>query len=223
MQVVIRVSLISISKLFKMPDYHIPLLPDHVYHIFSRAIGKEKLFLEAENYRFFLNAYKHHISSVSDTFAYCLLPNHFHFLIRIKSIELVESNFLLKKRNAVFVDEKAAEFIMERFGNLLNSYTKSFNRRNNRKGGLFIDTLRRVEIKSDGDFGSEIFYVHKNPVHHQYVSKIEDWNWSSYRSILSTSPTSLLRNEVLDWFGGREQFIKFHQQTIYPKNSSMEE
>lgn len=206
-----------------MPDYHIPLLPDHVYHVFSRAVGNEKLFLEDENYMFFLNAYKRHISPISDTFAYCLLQNHFHFLIRIKSIEIIKSDFLLKKGNKVFVDEKAAEFVMERFGNLLNSYTKALNRRNNRKGGLFIDTLRRVEIKEDSDFGSEIFYLHKNPVHHQYVSKIEDWRWSSYQSILSTSPTSLLRNEVLDWFGGREPFIKFHQQPIAPKDSTMEE
>ena len=67
-----------------MPDYHIPLLPDKTYHIFSRAIGKEKLFLEDENHKFFLRKYKLHISPVADTFAYTLLPNHFHFLIRIK-------------------------------------------------------------------------------------------------------------------------------------------
>ena len=70
-----------------MPDYHIPLFPDKIYHIFSRAIGKEKLFLEDENYKFFLKKFKLHISPVADTFAYNLLPNYFHFLIRIKSLE----------------------------------------------------------------------------------------------------------------------------------------
>lgn len=206
-----------------MADYHIPLLPDHCYHIFTRAIGSEKLFLKDENYRYFLNKYRQHIHPVAETFAYNLLPNHFHVLIRIRTIEEVASYFLLKKGNFELKIESTPEFIMERFGNLLNGYTKAFNKINKRKGGLFIDTLRRVEVKTDSDFSSEIFYIHKNAVHHQYVSKIEDWIWSSYHSLLSSSPTLLLRNEVLDYFGGTESFIEFHKQDIYPKDSSVED
>jgi REP element-mobilizing transposase RayT len=202
-----------------MADYHIPLLPGQTYHIFSRAIGAEKVFLEYDNYRFFLDKYKQHITPVAETFAYNLLPNHFHLLIRIKNIDDIESHFSLKKGNQDFTLEKIPEFIMERFGNFLNSYTKSFNKINNRKGGLFMDTLRRVEIRNDSDLANEIFYVHKNAVHHQYVSKIEDWKWSSYNSILSDSPTLLQRDEILEWFGGKEQFIQFHKQTIYPKGN----
>lgn len=65
------------------------------------------------------------------------------------------------KSNKSFDIEKVSEFIMERFGNLLNSYTKSFNRRNNRKGTLFIDTMRRVEITDDAQLGAIIFYIQK--------------------------------------------------------------
>ena len=205
-----------------MTDYHIPLLPDNTYHIFSRAIGAEKLFIADKNYRFFLNNYKKYITPIAETFAYNLLPNHFHLLIRIKNIDDIEAHFSQKKRNQYFTIEKVPEFIMERFGNFLNSYTKAFNKINNRKGGLFMDTLRRVEIKNDSDFATEIFYVHKNAVHHQIVSRIEEWKWSSYHSILSDSPTLLLRNEILEWFGGKEAFIKFHQQTIYPKENNIE-
>lgn len=205
-----------------MANYHIPLLPDNTYHIFSRAIGAEKLFLEYDNYRFFLHKYKQHITPIADTFAYNLLPNHFHLLLRIKNIINIEEHFSLKKRKQDFTLEKVPEFIMERFGNFLNSYTKAFNKVNNRKGGLFMDTLRRVEIKNDNDFANEIFYVYKNAVHHQYVSRIEEWIWSSYHSILSNAPTLLLRDEILEWFGGKEQFIRFHQQTIYPKENTIE-
>lgn len=68
-----------------------PLNPGCIYHIYNRAIGSEKLFLNNENYSFFLKRYRHFISPVADTFCYCLMPNHFHFLVRIKSdIELVE-------------------------------------------------------------------------------------------------------------------------------------
>jgi REP element-mobilizing transposase RayT len=205
-----------------MPDYTIPLIPGSTYHIFSRANGNEKLFLNDENYLFFLKKFKVHISLVADTFAYNLLPNHFHFLIRIKRIDEIKSHFLEVKRNKDFNIELAPEFVMERFGNLLNSYTKSFNKWNNRRGGLFMDIMRRVEIVTDSDFANEIFYIHKNAVHHQYVTSISEWRWSSYNSLISSLPTSLLRDEVMDFFGGKPEFIKFHQQTIYPKNNFTE-
>jgi putative transposase len=206
-----------------MPDYHIPLFPDKTYHIFSRAIGREKLFLSEENYKFFLQKYKLHISPAADTFAYTLLPNHFHFLIRIKSLEEIKNYFPKIKGNKPFHIDIVSEFIMERFGNLLNSYTKSFNKRNKRKGGLFIDTMRRVEIADDAQLGAIIFYIHKNAVHHQYSKTIAEWQWSSYNSMLSKAPTMLLRDEVIDWFGGIEQFIKFHEQPIYLKDDSIED
>lgn len=72
-----------------MTDYRIPLLPNQTYHIFNRAIGSEQLFREDENYRFFLQKYKQHILPVADTFAYCLLPNHFHCLVSIKDEEKI--------------------------------------------------------------------------------------------------------------------------------------
>ncbi len=205
-----------------MPNYHIQLLPDKVYHIFSRAIGKEKLFLDEENYKFFLRKYKLHIAPIADTLAYNLLPNHFHFLIRVKAVDEIKSFFLEVKDKSNLDIEKLPEFIMERFGNLLNSYTKSFNKKNNRRGGLFIDRMRRVEILDDPQLGAIIFYIHKNAVHHQYVKTILDWPWSSYHSILSKAPTMLLRNEVIEWFGGIDQFIIFHQQPIYVKENSIE-
>lgn len=206
-----------------MPDYFIPLLPDRIYHVFSRANGSEKMFLNEDNYRFFLGKFKTHISPVADTFAYNLLPNHFHFLIRIKSLEEIKFHFSEKKQSKNFDIEIVPEFIMERFGNLLNSYTKSFNRRNKRKGSLFMDTMKRVEILNDSDFASEVFYIHKNAVHHQYVKSIDKWLWSSYHSLTSNSSTILKREELLDFFGGREAFIKFHQQPIYPKGCLTED
>ena len=206
-----------------MDNYNIPLLPDCTYHVFSRANGNDKLFLNEDNYKFFLAKFKMYVSPVADTFAYNLLPNHFHFLIRIKSLENIRFHFSNLKKNKVFQIEDVPEFVMERFGNLLNSYAKSFNIRNKRKGSLFLDTMRRVEIIKDDDFASEIFYVHKNAVHHQYVAAIEQWEWSSYKSLLSQSPTILLRNEVMNFFGNKEEFIKFHQQPIYPKTNGLED
>lgn len=85
-----------------------------------------------------------------------------------------------------------------------------------------MDTMRRVEVIDDAQLSTAIFYIHKNAVHHQLVSRIEDWSNSSYHSFLNTTPTFLLREEVLGFFGGKEGFIKFHQQAIYPKDDFLE-
>jgi hypothetical protein len=69
---------------------------------------------------------------------------------------------------------------LERFSNLLNSYTKAINKVNKRKGALFIDYLKRSKINKDSDFTSYIWYVHKNEIHHQLAKVIGEWQYDSY-------------------------------------------
>ncbi|MEI9943469.1 MAG: transposase [Chitinophagaceae bacterium] len=171
---------------------------------------------------FFLSRYAKYISPIADTYCYCLLPNHFHFLIRIKEYKEIEKHFLELKPLKSFSPELVPEFIMQCFSNLLNSYTKAFNKMYDRKGGLFIDYMRRVEIKTDSQFGATVFYIHKNPVHHGYCEKPDQWSWSSYTTMLSGKPTKLLREEVLNWFGGSKGFIDYHSQPIYLKEDDIE-
>ena len=200
-------------------DYYIPLLADTTYHIVSRAMGNEKLFLHDENYRFFLARYQKYISPVADTLAFSILPNHFHFMVQIKPYTLLEELCKVKKPILITKENWQPDFIMQQFSNMLNSYTKSFNKMYNRKGALFMDYLRRVEIKSDGQFTSTVFYIHKNAVHHGLCKKIPDWKYCSYNAMLSNNPTYLLRQTVLDSFGGREKFIAYHNQHVVLKNN----
>jgi putative transposase len=60
---------------------------DTFYHIYNRGINSTAIFLEDKNYHFFLSRYALHVDSVVDTYAYCLMKNHFHFLIKTKSVE----------------------------------------------------------------------------------------------------------------------------------------
>lgn len=60
------------------------LEPGFYYHIYNHANGRENLFCSDENYRFFISRYKKHIAPIADIFAYCLMPNHIHFLVRVK-------------------------------------------------------------------------------------------------------------------------------------------
>ena len=122
-------------------------------------------------------------------------------------------------KKTAYLPEKQvlSDFIMERFSNFLNSYTKSFNKAYNRKGALFMDYLKRTQVNTGGDLTSLVWYIHKNAVHHQITKAIGQWPFDSFNSLLGEKKTSLLRNEVLDWFGNKTEFIKFHQQEILPK------
>ena len=207
-----------------MPNYHIPLLPSEAYHVFSRAIGNEKLFLNEENYYFFLQKLSLHLLPVCEIYTYSLLPNHFHLLVRILPFESLIVEFeRIKGKSFDDKEHSISDFVMERFSNLLNSYTKAFNKVNRRKGALFMDYLKRSSVNRDEDFTNYIFYIHKNAVHHSLATSIGSWKFDGYNSILSNSPTLLLREEVLEWFGGRERFIKFHSQNVELKNIAFEE
>ncbi len=200
-----------------MPDYHIPLLPGNTYHLFSRANGSEKLFLSSNNYGFFLQRLEKHTSAVADLFVYCLLPNHFHLMMEIKSIEVIEQHFKEVKKEKSFSPELVPDFIMERFSNCLNSYTKAFNKMYNRKGALFMDYLRRVEVQSDNQFRQTVFYLHKNPVHHGLTKQISDWPYSSYDTILQNQDAFLKGSRVLQMFDGLKGYISFHEQAVQLK------
>ncbi len=205
-----------------MPDYYIPLLPGNTYHLFSRANGNEKLFLNNNNYAFFLQRLEKHTSPIANLFAYNLLPNHFHLMMQMKSAEVIEQYFQEVKKEKKFTVELAPDFLMERFSNCMNSYTKAFNKMYNRKGALFMDYLRRVEIHSDNQFRQTVFYIHKNAVHHGLVKQMNDWPYSSYRLILQNDAALLNVNSVLNVFDGLPGFIIFHEQPIQVKTPPLD-
>jgi putative transposase len=64
-----------------------PLEYGQYYHIYNRGNNGENLFFEERNYPYFLKLYAHHILPVANTYAYCLLRNHFHALVRIRTEE----------------------------------------------------------------------------------------------------------------------------------------
>ena len=156
-----------------MSDYHIALQSNRIYHIFNRAIGNEALFKNNENYRYFLQKYHEHTSSVAATFVWCLLPNHFHIIICIKPESEIISHYKFVKKIERVDKEILPDFIMERFSNFFNGYTKAFNKQHNRKGSLFIDFMKRVEIMDNRQFMATTFYVHKNAVHHGYLNVLK--------------------------------------------------
>jgi putative transposase len=97
------------------------LAPDTYYHIFNRGINKENLFKEKRNYTYFLNNYLKFISPIAKTYAFfCLLKNHFHFLICTRSEDI------LKKFVPEGKDYSTEKIISLQFSHLFNGYAKTY-------------------------------------------------------------------------------------------------
>ncbi|HET9825503.1 MAG TPA: transposase [Chitinophagaceae bacterium] len=200
-----------------MSKYHIPLHPDTCYHIFNHAVGDDLLFRNDENFDFFLRKYALHTEAVCDTFAYSLMPNHFHFAIKIKPFERCAVHFeKIKKTSFNLSTHNMPDFLMERFSNLCNSYTKAYNKVYDRKGALFIDYMKRSEICGQHHFCNLINYIHFNAVHHGFCKKLRDWKWSSLDAFLTSKKTRIRIKETLRIFRGLEVFQLAHSKMVPP-------
>lgn len=112
------------------------------YHSYNRANGNEILFLVEENYRFFLQQWIKYIQHIVISHAYCLMPNHIHFLIQVKS----DSKIRLFSDSVKNYDT-VKKYLSKQFSNLFSSYTRDVNKPYNRKGGIFIYSLFLYEMK----------------------------------------------------------------------------
>lgn len=185
-----------------------PILHGHYYHIYNRGNNGIDIFFENENYRYFLRLYAKYIEPVAETFAWCLLKNHFHILVRIKEKGEIKGEELTYNTT-----EKPKVINPSRqFSHFFNAYTQAINKRHNRTGSLFERTFERKLVTSETYFQQLIFYIHNNPVHHGFIDKINMYSWSSYGTVLSTQPTKLKRFEVIEVYGDLENFIFYHNQ-----------
>ena len=176
----------------------VPLQPGRYYHIYNRGNNRENLFLEERNYRHFLKLYARYIAPVADTYAYCLLKNHFHVLARIK---------------AAAEQDQGAQTLnpSQQFGHLFNAYNKAINKAYRRTGSLFEHPFERIEVASEQYLLRLVTYIHHNPQQHGMVADFRAWPYSSYQALCSTQPPRLCRAEVLAWFGGAAQLAAAHR------------
>ncbi len=198
-----------------MQDTKAVLNPEGIYHIYNRANGSERLFFEEENYKYFLRKYSEYISPVADTFCWCLMPNHFHFLIRIKSEKEI-SKLKLCQGFETLTELEQANFLSRRFSHLLNGYTQAINKQQNRKGSLFMRPFKRKQITDEIYLRKVVLYIHQNPVQANLSSKLDGWKYSSYLNLAGlTSHADLLnlkKAEIIEWFGDKENFIYCHKK-----------
>lgn len=194
--------------------YHDKFEPETFFHIYNHAVGNENLFRNNENFRYFLKKYDEYTNNILETFVYCLMPNHFHLLVKIKPLGELQK---LPKFSA-----NTHEFVMQKLSNLFNAYAKAYNRRYERKGALFLDFTKRIAVKDDAYFTTLINYIHQNPIHHGFCKTLDEWEYSSYHACLSEAKSKVKREQVLEWFGSKNAFQQYHQENLVVLQSDLE-
>lgn len=128
------------------------------YHLYNRGCNKEKIFFDEDNYRYLLKkvkkTYKHYKIKI---IAYCLMPNHYHFMIQQIS------------------ERQAADWIQT----LFKGYVQAVNKQQNRSGTLFQGQVRHKLIHKENYLVHISRYIHYNPVDAGLVDKPEDWPYSN--------------------------------------------
>jgi len=142
---------------------------DSIYHVYNRS--NEQTFFTRENYLFFLKKVNTLLKPNCEILCWCLMPNHFHFLIQAtdKSVE----NIGEKHR-------EQTQLLSKNLGTLLSSYTQAINKQLKRKGKLWSHNTE-AKIINKNFYGFRCFhYIHQNPVLAYLSEKMEDYEFSSY-------------------------------------------
>jgi len=168
-----------------MPRRNPALVSDEVYHIFNRGVEKRNIFLNDGDYKHFLETLEYYrvphpvkfskktlLKSSGPTdapaveiFCYCLMPNHFHLLLRQIS-QVGTSTFISR---------------------LANSYTKYFNTKYDRVGPLFQGAFKAVRVETDEQLLHVSRYIHLNPLVNGLIDPLDKYIWSSYRDYIGDS------------------------------------
>lgn len=199
-----------------------PLVYDTYYHIYNRGNNRENIFIQERNYTYFMKLYEKYIEPIAETFAYCLMRNHFHLVVRIRAREEV---FSKAGGASINPGKRSLEAYLEaypsrRFSDFFNAYAKAINKTYGRTGSLFQHPFGRTAISTERQFWNVIAYVHQNPQKHDFVSDFRDWKWSSYGIMLTEKPTYFAREAVLGWFGGILGYIDLHEQWVSDVDAS---
>ena len=191
-----------------------PLLYGQTYHIYNRGNNRENLFVESRNYPYFLKLYAKHILPVADTFAYSLLPNHFHFAIRTRTEDEQEAYWREQIAPLATIGPISPFKLRspsQAFKNLFIAYTRAFNRATDRTGTLFERPFHRKQVDGQPYLLTLITYTHLNPQKHGLIDDFRNWKWSSYGAYCSDRPSNIQREQVMAWYGGQRSFFEAHE------------
>ncbi len=184
-----------------------------IYHCYNQGNNREKIFLEDRHYLYFIDKMKRYLLPNADILAYCLMPNHFHWLIVMKEEGASQSE--TKLPNVLRERNRSMPKISKDIAKLLSSYARGFNQEQKRSGSLF---RTRTKLKDTWDeyyvcerdrrdkfnfleyesYTQVCFdYIHTNPVNAGLVKESSEWKFSSAREYSRVSVRNSLCNKRL--------------------------
>jgi putative transposase len=150
-------------------------LAGHYYHVYNRGNNRHPIFFERENYLFFLKQTRYYLTEeTADLLAYCLMPNHYHFLVYLRQDNLSEKMAFLSL-----------------------SYTKAINKRFQRCGSVFQGPFKAIHVNQEAYLLNLSRYIHLNPVKAGLAQRAEEWEFSSYRDYIGLRQGTLPQLSLL--------------------------
>lgn len=163
--------------------------PEHFHHVGNRGNWQENLFRERRDYFVFLKILNRvHQFSKMEICSYCLMSNHYHLLIRTRSIPLSS--------------------VMRRIN---KSYTDYFNEKYEVRGHLFEKRFFSNPVYDDYGLLEVSRYIHMNPVDAKISSTPQNYYWSSYKYFFSPyikQPNFFTSNPIVSSFPGESIHAK---------------
>jgi putative transposase len=148
------------------------------YHLYNRSNNHEVVFKEEWNHDYFLEKYQRLVAPYAATVAYCLMPTHFHFCIKVTTDDM--------------------DLLRNNIGILLSSYTKGINKRFDRHGSLFQNHTKAILIDDEAYLLTLCRYIHLNPQRAHLVSHPREWPFSSYGEYAGIRQSPFLAKELLN-------------------------
>ncbi len=146
-----------------MKDHYASLIPGYFYHVYNRGNNRENLFYKPDNYVYFLQKYDFYLNDYLETYAFCLLPNHFHLLIKVK------------KRKDLPNPADLEGLISRKFSNFFNCYAKAINKQQKRVGSLFQKNFKRILVDNKKYLNSSYVKILIAKKTHLCKEEVLDW------------------------------------------------
>ena len=193
--------------------------PNEVYHVYNRGNNKQLIFFQDRNYLFLLNKVRTEWKKYCEILNYCLMPNHFHFM-------LIPNEDACK---AVVMSEKVTnlQYLSKQIGHTLSSYTKAINVQNDTAGNLFQKKTKAKCLKEDFiinknsnsiDYITTCFhYIHQNPLKANLVNDLKDWKYSSWPDYTGLRKGSFCNQEKLFQLTGLSKYNCVDQNILNEK------
>lgn len=181
-----------------MPRRLILFAPDCYYHIYNRGNNRQKVFFETDNYLYFLRGIKKYLLPVVDMIAYCLMPTHYHLMVRVKDSGQQTSEVLETSEVSTAMQKMSI------------SYTKAINKRFERVGSLFQGAFQAKPITNSKHMMHLCRYIHANPVKDGLVSDPAEWPYSNYLEWINERDGKLIdRDFVQNQFPKPKEYRDF--------------